>query len=372
MNRLKIKNVHAYLLHQPLKKPLEFSFGSKKDRTTALVEVVTEDGLSGWGEMNWGGTLLGGRSLLTLVTERVRPALLGKDPFKAESIWRSMDELSFDGNRVVATGGVDMALWDLQGQAMGCPISDLLGGAYRSQVAMYASALMIDPLPELLAEARHFAEEGWEGVKMRIGRNPQEDAERVKQVRQVIGPHVKLFVDVNGHFNRAEALRVGKAIEKYDIAHYEEPLPKWDIEGHVQLAAQVDIPLAAGECTNLFNMKELMVRNACRTVLPDVSINGFTETRKILALAEAFGVEVMMHNFETAVGLAGTIHVAAASPLLRQLQEVNMSPNPFREELLETPLNRTRGNYEVPTGPGLGVKVSRSFMKKYLLAQTEA
>lgn len=369
--KLKIRDVKAYLLYTALEKPLEFSFGAKTNRTTVLIEVLTDQGLSGWGEANWGGTIEGGRAMLSLVEERVRPAVIGRSPFEAEAIWRSMDGLSFDGNRVVATGGVDMALWDLQGQALGMPICDLLGGAYRDKVAMYASCLMINPLPELIQEAEMLAEQGWQGVKMRIGRDPSEDAERVRRVREAIGSKVKLMVDANGHFNRAEALRVGRAIEGYGIEHYEEPLPKYDIEGSAQLARTVGIPIAAGECTNLFNMKELLSREACQVILPDVGINGFTETRKILALAEAFRVEAVMHNFETAIGLAGTIQVAAACPILKQLQEVNQNPNPFREDLLEEPLRHEKGVFDVPKAPGLGVKVNRAIVKRYLVGQTK-
>jgi D-galactarolactone cycloisomerase len=370
MHKTRIKSVQAHLLYHPLEKPLEFSFGIKKERTTALIEIETDDGLVGWGEANWGGSLQGGKSLLTLITERVRPTLVGKNPFNAEAIWRSMDELSFDGNRVSALGAVDIALWDLQGQAMGVPISELLGGATRTHVSVYGSGLMIVPIPELIRDAQTLVEQGFEGVKMRIGRNPQEDPDRVRAVREAIGSRIKLFVDANGNYNRREALRVGHALEELGVEHYEEPLPKWDIEGYALLASQIKTPLAAGECTNLFNMKELLARNASQVILPDVTINGFTETRKILALAEAFRTDVVMHNFEAAIGLAGTLHVAAANPLMKQLQEVDQNPNPFRDELLETPLEFVKGAYKVPTAPGMGIKINRRVVEKYRIGHT--
>ncbi|MBI5630442.1 MAG: mandelate racemase/muconate lactonizing enzyme family protein [Elusimicrobia bacterium] len=362
-----ITSVHAYLLSCPLNEPLEFSFGQKRERATALVEVRTRNGLSGWGEANWGGTAAGGKAFLSLVEERVKPLLRGRDPFHAERIWQELDQLDHDANRVSAAGAVDTALYDLMGRSLGKPLYDLLGGAWRLAVPVYASDLMIIPVRALERRARVLAEKGFRGVKMRIGRAPHEDPGRVALVRRALGPNIKLFADANGRYDRAQALKVGRALEAFGLEHLEEPLPKWDIEGCAELSRKIGIPIAAGECAHLYHMKELLARGAAQVIQPDATVNGLTETRKILALAQAYRAQVVMHNFEAGVGLAAMLHAAASSPLMAQLQELDTNPSPFRDELLTEPIALKNGSLAVPRKPGLGVEINRKTLKKYLI-----
>ncbi len=366
---LRVRRVRAHLLVCELEEPLEFSFGARRERAAALLEVETQDGLVGWGEANWGGTRAGGKALLALVEERLGPALIGRQPLESAAVWSDLSAgEGSDGGRVSALGAVDTALWDLAGQAAGRPVCELLGGS-RREVRGYASALMIGGLTALAQEAGELAAQGWRGVKLRIGRDPREDARRVAAVRSAVGPEVEVLADANGAYNRAEALRVGRALEEFGLAHLEEPLPKWDIEGYVQLSRALKTPLAGAECLGLHAAKEYLARGACQVVLPDVTVSGFTELRRIIDLADAFNAEVRLHNFEAAVGLAATLQAAAAFPGLSALQEVDRTPNPLREALLEELLHPSRGVFSVPSGPGLGVRVDRRALERYRVAQ---
>lgn len=360
-----ITAVRTHLLMHELRTPLRFAFGEKHERVTLFLELECQGGAIGWGEANWGGQLRGGRSLVQLIEERVAPALKGRDPEDRRAIWGAFDELKQDGNRVAALGAVDMALWDLAGQLQGQPIHRLLGGQARREVAFYASDLMMESADYLVARAKALVAEGFPGIKMRVGRDPAEDLRRVRAVREAIGPDCALFVDANGQYNLRQALQLGAGLYALGVQHFEEPLPKWDIEGYGQLARRLLVPIAGGECTAFAHMASLMRAGGAEVLQPDVTVNGITETEKVSTLAEAFGAEVILHNFEGALSLAGTLQVAAAMPGPIALQELDSSENPLRTELLTTALVPSKGRIPVPDGPGLGVQIDRAALDKY-------
>jgi D-galactarolactone cycloisomerase len=249
----------------PLRRELDERFANAQkwieSREYCLVRVEADDGTVGWGEC-W-GPVAGNRELLE---RRVGPWLVGRDPLAVE---RVHDELVFDlrsaYHSTVPTGvvsGVDVALWDLKGKALGESVASLLGGRRRDEVRAYATGHFFrdvdsfDRLRELFAEeaAGHVAA-GFDAVKVKIGLNrhfpawgAREDVDLVRAVREAVGDDVRVMADANHAYDRATARRVAEGLADLDAFFFEEPMPPEHVDAYAALNAAVDVPLAGGEC----------------------------------------------------------------------------------------------------------------------------
>lgn len=290
---------------------------------------------------------------------------------------------------MMALSGIDIALWDIIGQATHTPLYRLLGG-YRDTLDAYASAGFYTQNKDAAALANEFAgyvERGFRHVKMKVGRNPEvmlnplhdmqaadyatatleEDIERVKVVREAIGPKVRLALDANNAWTPSLALQFMRQVEHLDIYWFEEPVATDDIEGSAMLAHQLDTPVAGYETeTGLPGFRELITRRAVDIVQPDVIwTGGITECRKVAALAQAYGLPVIPHVFSSAVSSIANMHFIAAIPN-GGLLEFDQNLNPLRSELFETPIKiTTEGKVHLPDRPGLGVTLNQDTIKRY-------
>jgi L-alanine-DL-glutamate epimerase-like enolase superfamily enzyme len=290
---------------------------------------------------------------------------------------------------MMAISGIDIALWDIIGQATRTPLYRLLGG-YRDTLTVYASAGFYAGPKDVTALAEEFAgyaERGFRYVKMKVGRNPEvllnplhdmpaadyattsleEDVERVRAVREAIGPKVQLAIDANNAWTPSVALRFMREVERFNIFWLEEPVATEDIEGSALVAHHLDTPVAGYETeTGLAGFRELIARRAVDIVQPDVIwTGGITECRKIAALAQAYGLPVIPHVFSSAVSSIANMHFIASLPN-GSLLEFDQNPNPLRTELFETPLTVTsEGLAHLPDRPGLGVTLNQETIKRY-------
>ncbi|NUO02816.1 MAG: mandelate racemase/muconate lactonizing enzyme family protein [Saprospiraceae bacterium] len=360
-------------------------------RPTLLVQVHTDEGIIGLGEAaTYGGFL---ESTEAIVLNELRQTILGQDPFKVEKLWQMMATRAHQRGRrgmlMMAMSGVDIALWDIIGQATRTPLYRLLGG-YRDTLDAYASAGFYTRDKDMAALADEFAgyvERGFRYVKMKVGRNPdvmlnplhdmqaadyatatlEEDIERVKVVRAAIGPKIRLALDANNAWTPSLALQFMRQVEHLNIHWFEEPVATDDIEGSAMLAQQLDTPVAGYETeTGLPGFRELITRRAVDIVQPDVIwTGGITECRKVAALAQAYGLPVIPHVFSSAVSSIANMHFIAAIPN-GGLLEFDQNLNPLRSELLETPIEITpEGKVHLPEGPGLGIKLNQETIKRY-------
>ena len=368
---MKITDVKVIKLGVQLKKLL----GVSKDREfnsrgAALVIIDTDEGIQGIGEGYGPESFI----IQTIVEQKFKPWLIGQDPLDIERLWRRMltDPVYWDqkGQGISAASGVDMALWDIAGKYYNAPIYKLLGGDARGngKVKAYASDLFWDT-PEIMAEStRKFTLQGFPAVKTHLGRGLKEDEKRVKAIKDAIGD-ADLMIDMNCGYNRVDALKVGKMLEKYDIYWYEEPLSPYDIDGLAYLKNKLDVPIATGENEyTKWGFKELFLKNAVDFAMPDaMRCGGITETKKICALAEAFNVICTPHNYTTGIGLAATLQVMACTPNCEWL-EFDVTDNALYESLLRKPLEFDgNGLVRIPTDPGLGVELKDNVVDKYLI-----
>ena len=389
---MKITGVETYLL-RVLVDPYRYGASSKgwiRDRSSLLVRIRTDEGIEGWGE----GGQTGPPELTRMVVEHsLAPLLMGADPFATSALWERMYDVTRDyGQKGVVVGaisGVDIALWDLKGRALGVPVFSLLGGPFRTGVVPYATGMyykqgrdMADQVRILQDEARGYVAQGFTAMKMKIGFfDPRQDIALVGAIREAIGPGVRLAVDANHAYNAYTAVEVGRGIARHDISWFEEPCLPEDIQGYLEVKARIPIPISGGEVEyTSFGARELIVKRAVDIIQPDTcGCGGITECMRTAALARAFGVQYFPHVWGSVVGLAASLHILAAlppcpptgnpSPYYQEpLLEFDRNPNPLREELSTVPIGLEGDRVPVPQGPGLGISIDEKVLARYRVA----
>jgi L-alanine-DL-glutamate epimerase-like enolase superfamily enzyme len=333
-----------------------------------LVRVTTDEGLVGWGEaFAYGATL----AVCYVVDDALAPLLIGQDPARIESLVDRMHRaLMIWGRRglaMMAVSGVELALWDLAGKALGVPVHRLLGGLCQSRVRAYASLLRFEAQAQVRQAVAGALDLGFTAVKLH-----QTDEGSVAAAREVAGADVELMLDTNCPWTVEEAIRHGRRLERYDLRWLEEPV--WPPEDHAGLARvrrALRIPIACGEneATALAYMP-LVAAGAADIVQPSVTkVGGISEMRKIAALAAASGVTLVPHSFYFGPGLAATLHVAASTP---GVPYVEMPPGPLSAPLLAEPIRCADGAVAVPDRPGLGGDPDADVLERFAYTRQAA
>jgi L-alanine-DL-glutamate epimerase-like enolase superfamily enzyme len=270
--------------------------------------------------------------------------------------------------------GVDIALWDILGQATSQPIGRLLGGRYRDRVRPYASVLMDEPtaLAQRLAMIKA---DGFRAFKIGWGpfgrRGHAFDEEIICAAREAVGPESALMVDAGGSnaywpHGYKWALRTAEMLADYEVAWFEEPLSPDSFHDYVQLRAHSKVPIAGGEVlTRRQAFQPWLEARAFDIVQPDVTkVGGISEERRIAWMAHECGVRFVPHGWNTAVGLAADLHLASAFPNTDLVEYLNGSP--FIDEIVESPWRLDReGMLAIPDQPGLGIKFDRKALAKF-------
>ncbi|QLG28835.1 mandelate racemase/muconate lactonizing enzyme family protein [Halorarum halophilum] len=351
------------------------SRGFGRTRATSLVRLETDDGTVGWGEAFAPGSVVE-----ATVDELFRDRVLGMDPFDVESLAdRSYtDPYHFGGSVFVqsALSGIDVACWDVIGKTVGRPVHRLLGGEECHTLTPYASTMYFTAEEQPIAEPIERAvAEGFTAAKIKIGSGFEADVERVRTARKLLGEDAALMVDMNGNYRPRQAIKTARAIEEYDVAWIEEPVPPENESGYREVKNRIDTPIAAGEAHyGRFAFKRLVDDRLVDVVQPNLGrCGGLSEARLIADMATTENVAVRPHVWNSAVGVAAAVQFAASVspyPHTRNVPEPMMlefdrSENPLRSEILETPFDPTGGTLDVPQEPGLGISVDESAVERY-------
>src|SRR4051812_3231103 len=274
---MKIAAIKTYVLSADLKTPFAYSQGWYDKRMALIVEVVTDEGLSGFGEVY--GPPRPNRG----VVEAYAPLLAGEDPFAIERHWQRLyNHLRDHGQRglaIQALSGIDIALWDLMGGALGQPVPALMGGPTRDRVRASAPGLYRRDRPDhetyLREEAASYAAAGLSAMKLKIGWGVAEDIRLTRALRDEIGPEVGLMVDANHAYDAVDALRYARAVEDLDIGWFEEPVAPEDYGGYREVKAGTTIPVAGGECAfTRFGFRRLLAERLVDIAQPDTRAAG--------------------------------------------------------------------------------------------------
>ncbi|MFG2627552.1 mandelate racemase/muconate lactonizing enzyme family protein [Streptomyces sp. NPDC048473] len=333
----------------------------EKDRTdavqafvkqeTILVEITTADGLRGTGYAYTIGT--GGTSVLNLLREHLLPLLAGEDARNVEALWQRL----FATTRATTTGAitslalaaVDTALWDLRCKRAGEPLWRLAGG-HRREVPVYDTEggwlhLSTDDLVKSALQAQ---QAGWAGVKIKVGKpHVSEDAERLRAVREAVGPSLHIMTDANQSQTISSALRLAAALEPYDPYWLEEPMPADDISGHARLARATRIPIAVGESMySIMQFRNYLETGAASIVQVDAArIGGITPWLKVAHMSESHNVMVCPHFLmELHVSLVAAVPNGKFVEYIPQLRAVTRTELTVRD-----------GMAVAPDEPGIGI-----------------
>jgi L-alanine-DL-glutamate epimerase-like enolase superfamily enzyme len=385
---MKIVDIRATALSYRCEPSYGSAGGMQARRGALLVEIETDERITGIGEAG-----VGGGATQVVIEKALKPMLIGEDPLLIEALWQKMFARTrqFGRRGVVmnALSGIDIALWDIAGKVARLPLYRLLGGC-RERVETYASGGFYQEgksIDDLATEAESYRARGFRGMKMKIGRNPstqthlrhlvehaeacvvepEEDIARVAAVRRALGPKAKLMVDVNCAWSPAMAIEMGRALEPHNVYWIEEPVATDDIDGSARVAAALATPIAGYETEiGLYGFRELITRGAVDIVQADLAwAGGFSECRRIAALAQAHHLMVAPHAFAGAVLLAASLHFLAAIPNGLEL-EFDQNPNGLRDELLKEPPAIDRdGMVKVPQRPGLGIELDPAAVSRY-------
>ena len=385
---MKIVDIRTTPLSYRCDPPYGSAGGMQARRGSLLVEIETDERIIGIGEAGVGGGATAG-----VIEKLLQPMLIGEDPLLIEGLWQKMFARTRQyGRRGVvmnAISGIDIALWDIAGKTANLPVYRLLG-ACRERVEAYASGGFYQQgksVDDLAGEAEGYRARGFQGMKMKVGRNPstqthlrhlvehsqvcevepEEDIARVAAVRQALGPKAKLMVDVNCAWSPSFAIEMGRAFEPYKLYWIEEPVSTDDIDGSARVAEALATPIAGYETEiGLYGFRELITRGAVDIVQPDLAwAGGFSECRRIAALAHAHHLTVAPHSFAGAVLLAASLHFVASIPNGLVL-EFDQNPNGLRDDLLTEPITiESDGSIRLPERPGLGIELDRAAVERY-------
>ncbi|MEZ5364650.1 MAG: mandelate racemase/muconate lactonizing enzyme family protein [Bryobacterales bacterium] len=371
---MKITNVEAIYLRLPQVKE---QCDSGQD--ALIVRVETDAGITGIGEVDSNpmavkGAIEGPFSHTTAAG--LRELVIGEDPFETEKIWHKMYRGNIYGGRrgvgLHAMSGIDIALWDIKGKALGMPIWKLLGGGFHKAIRPYASSLW-GPTPEATRElAQRYVDRGFTAVKFGwdpMGQDEETDVALVREARKGLGK-ADLLVDAGLVWDAKTAIRRARAFEDYDIFWLEEPLLPDDYDGYRRLSEAVDVRIAAGEEeSERKSFLELMDRGKVDVVQVDLTrCGGFTEAVKIAALARDRGLPVANHGFTTYVNVAAALHFLNSIPNALILEFVAEEETTLRDHVTRQRIEAVDGMVKMPDAPGLGVDLDEEAIAKYRVA----
>ncbi len=379
---MKIVDLKIHTLKSPLAEPFAFSQGWVRQRSATLVEVITDEGLSGWGEAFAQG-LEPPEIAAVVIDKALRPLVVGADPLDIEVLWHRMYQMTRDygrkGSILAAISAIDIALWDIAGKFHGQPVYKLLGGAFRTRVQPYATGFYRlqgqGEADRLADEALRHLNSGFSLMKVKLGFGVDDDIAVMQRIGQALqGKAVSLMIDTNHAYGRAEALRLGRALDGFGLRWYEEPVVPEDVDGYVEMRAKLTMPIAGGENEHsLFGFRHLLAAGALDIAQPDLgSCGGISAGRHIVALAHAHGVQVNPHVWGSAVAQAASLQLIAAIPTTHHslfaqqpVLEYDQSAHPFRRQLVAQPIEMIDGWVQIPDRPGLGIEINRELLQAY-------
>ncbi|WP_288373654.1 mandelate racemase/muconate lactonizing enzyme family protein [uncultured Algoriphagus sp.] len=385
---MKIANIEAYWLRCPIPKEKQHrsDYGLLTNFDMTLVVVTTDTGLQGFGEAKAAvGSSGSCASIVSCVENELKPALIGQDANQINRIWeivyngtrdhyalsrgRKFPILGRRGLTISALSGIDTALWDIKGKALGVPVVELLGGSCRDKMPAYASGgwAGADAIGEQL---KGYTEKGFSGVKMRVGVMDETVAESIKRVRaarEALPDHIKLMTDAHGTFSVPEAKQFCRGVEDCNLYWFEEPISPDNRIGTAEVRASTHIPIAAGESEyTAFDVRDLISEKAIDVIQPDCAIiGGITEAMRVSQLAHTYQLELAPHCWGSAFSFMAGLSVAFASPSANVI-EFSLGGNPMMYELVKEKISvDEKGMLEAPTQPGLGLTPNWDFVKEF-------
>ena len=386
---MKISSIKSHVLRYELDKELGYSQQYYKHRTAHLVEIETDEGITGWGECFGPGNIALANKYI--VEKVIQPLIIGEDPINKEYIWHKVYNLLRDsgqkGMPIQALSGIDIALWDILAKKAKLPLYQLLGGKTNSKIPVYGYGMMlqkksVEELGELFKkEANQIKEKNFKAMKMKVGLGPKEDLKLVSAVREAIGNDFKLMVDANHAYNKNDALYVGRGLDEMEIYWFEEPVAPEDYDGYKELKEKLKTNIAGGEAEfTKYGWNQLIKNNCIDIAQPEVcGLGGITEYLKVSALAQSNFIPIVNHVWGSALSVAVNLHLLTSLPDMpgglfptkSMLEFDTTEKNIFITDLAEEKFSildqvKNKDGFASPLeNIGIGINPKKDFIKEY-------
>ena len=386
---MKISSIKSHVLRYELDKELGYSQQYYKHRTAHLVEIETDEGITGWGECFGPGNIALANKYI--VEKVIQPLIIGEDPINKEYIWHKVYNLLRDsgqkGMPIQALSGIDIALWDILAKKAKLPLYQLLGGKTNSKIPVYGYGMMlqkksVEELCELFKkEANQIKEKNFKAMKMKVGLGPKEDLKLVSAVREAIGDDFKLMVDANHAYNKNDALYVGRGLDEMEIYWFEEPVAPEDYDGYKELKEKLKTNIAGGEAEfTKYGWNQLIKNNCIDIAQPEVcGLGGITEYLKVSALAQSNFIPIVNHVWGSALSVAVNLHLLTSLPDMpgglfptkSMLEFDTTEKNIFITDLAEEKFSildqvKDKDGFASPLeNIGIGINPKKEFIKEY-------
>ena len=358
---MKITAFKTTLVEIPLEKRIKTAIHDMRSVGCVLLALETDQGLTGESYVF---------SLNAVRLNVLHESLQGfshlvenRDPHFVNGIfddmWREMNPVGHKGYPIAALSAIDTACWDLIGKAAEQPLHKIFG-ACREKVKTYASGglWLSASMDELVNEAQSFIDQGFRAMKIRLGsKHIKDDVARVAAVRAAIGADIELLSDANQCFSVKQAIRLGRALEQFDLGWFEEPVSYQNLQGHAEVRRALDIPIAAGETEyTRFGMRDILAAGAVDILMPDLQrVGGLSEFRRTAAIASTYHVPVSSHIFSEQ-----SICIAAS-----EVNCISVEHMPWFSSLFNEEMDIKDGMINVPDRPGIGFTFNHDFIKHH-------
>lgn len=361
-----IQEINAYALRIPLTHTLTIAFASDAYCDTVFIEMITDDGMKGYGEASPFAPVTGDTPETILATlKTLKPKLLERDPLELRTLIDDMDHTLMHNS--AAKAGIDIALHDLAGKYYNVPLKQLLGGQYRDKVVTSLTA-WIGTVEETLERVKFLLQEGAQVIKLKVGQDVQLDIERAKAIRETFGYDFRLRTDANQGYTPKQALEFLEKTTAHHIELMEQPTAYWDIAGLKYVTQHSQVPIMADETIHTpADAIRVIKEEACDLInIKVMKSGGLLRCQEIATVAQAAGIGCMLGAMvETKIGMAAATHLAYSHP------NILYADLDGHFDLADDPtiggVETSDGCNYVPDAPGIGVDLDKVTMKKYLV-----
>jgi L-alanine-DL-glutamate epimerase-like enolase superfamily enzyme len=358
--------MNATVVSVPFREAETWIWGRREGMTNALVEIETDEGVTGVGECPGHPSV----ALVRQVLEGVRDVLVGEDPLRVERLLglllarRGLHHFRHAAN--TALGGIETALWDIVGKVAGRPLSDLLGGRLRERVEYYRY-VPLAPSEQMAEEAANAVAAGFRTIYLKSGFDRRKDVDDVAAVRAAIGPEPKLRIDANEAWSPADAIGIMRELEPYGLEFVEQPVSMYDLDGLARVRGATRTPVAANQAAWLeFDVLEIVRKRAADVVLTcPHQLHGLAAFRKVAALCEFAGLPIVKHSFgDLGVTTYAAAHVLATCPNATLANQTHY--NLLDDDVIAGgPPELVDGSLTLPEAPGIGVELDEDKVAQY-------
>jgi L-alanine-DL-glutamate epimerase-like enolase superfamily enzyme len=364
---LHISKVDLTFLNLPLVRPERWAWGQRSSYTVGLLELRTDAGITGVGEIN--ACMGPAPDVLRAITAQMAPSFIGDTPLAPQRLLsRVMGAGWYPFHRTAALvlGGLEMACWDVMGKYLNQPVHCLFGGAIKTSFpSMYYVQTQVD-LDVMLQNATDAVERGFRTIYFKVGIDEERDVALVRRMRETLGSGPRIRIDANEAWSAGTAVRILRMIQSYDIEYVEQPVSMFDIDGMAHVRRASGVAVGANQTSwGSHAILEIIRKNAADVIMSDChQEGGLIPMKKILSLCEIAGLPFVNHAFNaTTMTLMAHLHVMATSP--STLLAVQGHPDFLEDDYVTEPLDYTGGTIELNHGPGLGLEIDPDKVARY-------